>query len=40
VHWNVPPIVLGLALLVSGVAGLGPIRLALAVEPAPTLKGE
>jgi putative ABC transport system permease protein len=40
IHWNVPPQVVGLALLVSGLAGLGPIRLALAVEPAAALKGE
>ena len=40
VHWSVPPQVLGLALLVAGVAGLGPIRLALAVQPAVALKGE
>jgi putative ABC transport system permease protein len=40
VHWNVPPLVLGLALLVSGLAGLGPIRLALSVQPAVALKGE
>ena len=40
VHWNVPPLVLGLALLTAGLAGLGPIRLALSVEPALALKGE
>jgi putative ABC transport system permease protein len=40
VHWNVPPLVLALALAVAGVAGLGPIRLALAVQPAAVLKGE
>jgi putative ABC transport system permease protein len=40
VHWNVPPLVLGIALLVAGLAGLGPIRLALAVQPAVALKGE
>ena len=39
-HWNVPPAILGLALLVAGLAGLGPIRLALAVQPAVALKGE
>jgi putative ABC transport system permease protein len=39
-RWSVPPIVLGLALLIAGVAGLGPIRLALDVEPALALKGE
>jgi putative ABC transport system permease protein len=40
IHWNVPPTVLGLALLVAGLAGLGPIRLALSVQPAVALKGE
>jgi putative ABC transport system permease protein len=40
IHWSVPPQVLGLALLVAGVAGLGPIRLALSVQPAVALKGE
>jgi putative ABC transport system permease protein len=40
VHWQVPPVVLALALLVAGLAGLGPIRLALAVEPAVALKGD
>jgi len=40
VHWSVPPQVLGLALLVAGLAGLGPIRLALSVQPAVALKGE
>jgi putative ABC transport system permease protein len=40
IGWDVPPIVIGLALLTAGLAGLGPIRLALAVEPASALKGE
>jgi len=40
VRWEVPPIVLGLALLVAAAASLGPIRMALAVEPARVLKGE
>jgi putative ABC transport system permease protein len=40
VRWEVPPIVLGLALLVAAVSSLGPIRMALAVEPARVLKGE
>jgi len=39
-RWDVPLIVLGLSLGVAFIAGLGPIRLALAVEPAPVLKGE
>lgn len=37
---DVPVLVLALALTVAGLAGLGPIRLALAVEPAPVLKGD
>lgn len=37
---DVPLIVLGLSLLVAGIASLGPIRLALSVEPAAALKGE
>lgn len=37
---DVPLIVMALALAVSAVAGLGPIRLALGVEPAPVLKGD
>jgi putative ABC transport system permease protein len=39
-RWEVPLVVLGLSLAVAFVAGLGPIRLALAVEPAPVLKGD
>jgi putative ABC transport system permease protein len=39
-QWDVLPIVLGISTGVALLAGLGPIRLALAVEPAPTLKGE
>ena len=30
----------GLALLTAGLAGLGPIRLALSIEPAGALKGD
>jgi putative ABC transport system permease protein len=37
---DVPLIVMALALTVAGLAGLGPIRLALAVEPAAALKGD
>ena len=37
---DVPLIVMALALAVATIAGLGPIRLALAVEPAPALKGD
>jgi putative ABC transport system permease protein len=40
VRADVPVIVLGLALLVSGLASLGPVRLALGVEAATALKGE
>jgi len=40
VRWEVPPMVLGLALLVAAAASFGPIRMALAVEPARVLKGE
>ena len=40
VNWSVPPRVLGLALLIAVIAGLGPIRLALSVQPAVALKGE
>jgi len=39
-RWQVPLLVLALSLGVAGLAGLGPIRLALAVEPAPVLKGD
>jgi putative ABC transport system permease protein len=39
-RWDVPLLVLGLALVVSGVASLGPVRLALGIEPALALKGE
>ncbi len=39
-RWDVPFIVLAMAMGVAIVAGLGPIRLALAVEPAPVLKGD
>ena len=38
--WSVPPLVLLLALLTALVAAAGPIRLALAIEPARVLKGE
>ena len=39
-RWEVPLVVLGLSMGVAILAGLGPIRLALAVEPAPVLKGD
>src|SRR5262249_14100496 len=38
--WDVPLMVMALAVGVAIVAGLGPIRLALAVDPAPVLKGD
>ena len=37
---DVPPVVMGLSLLVAGLASLGPVRLALKVEPALALKGD
>jgi putative ABC transport system permease protein len=37
---EVPPLVIALSLAVAGFASLGPIRLALAVEPAAALKGD
>ena len=39
-RWDVPLLVIGLATGVAGLAGLGPIRLALAVEPATALRGD
>lgn len=39
-RWDVPVIVLGLSLAVAGLASLGPIRLALGIEPAAALKGD
>ncbi len=40
VHWEVfPPVVL-LSVVVAVIAGAGPIRLALRVDPAPALRGE
>jgi putative ABC transport system permease protein len=39
-RWDIPLIVIALAMGVAMLAGLGPIRLALAVEPAPVLKGD
>ncbi len=40
IGWDVPLVVIGLALLTAGLAGLGPIRLALSIEPAGALKGD
>jgi len=40
IGWEVPPVVIGLSLLTAALAGLGPIRLALAVEPGTALKGD
>ena len=39
-RWDVPPIVIGLSLAVALVGSVGPVRLALSVEPAAVLKGE
>jgi len=39
-RWDVPLVVIGLAMGVAGIAGLGPIRLALGVEPASALRGD
>jgi putative ABC transport system permease protein len=39
-RWDVPPLVISLAIATSVLAGLGPIRLALGIEPAAALKGE
>ena len=40
IGWDVPLTVVGLSLLVAALAGLGPVRLALAVEPATALRGD
>ena len=40
IRWEVPPLVLALSVAVAVLASLGPIRLALAVEPAVALKGD
>src|SRR5206468_395387 len=40
VRADVPPAVIGLALLVAVASSVGPARLALSVEPAQVLKGE
>jgi putative ABC transport system permease protein len=40
VHWQVPPLVLALSLAIAGLASLGPVQLALAIEPAAALRGE
>ena len=40
VQWGLFPLVLSVAVAVAMAAGVGPIRLALAVDPAPVLKGE
>lgn len=39
-RWDVPPVVIALSLGIALLASYGPIRLALAVEPATTLKGD
>jgi putative ABC transport system permease protein len=38
IGWGVPPAVIGLSTVIAALAGLGPIRLALAVEPATALR--
>jgi putative ABC transport system permease protein len=40
VRWESVPIVVALSVAVAIVAAIGPLRLALAVDPAPALKGE
>ena len=40
VQWALFPLVLAVSIAVAMAAGIGPIRLALAVDPAPVLKGE
>ncbi len=39
-RWDVPLIVIALSLLVAAIASLGPVRLALGIEPAMALKGD
>jgi len=40
IHWEILPVVLLLSIGVALLAGIGPIRLALRVDPAPALRGE
>ena len=40
IHWGILPIVLLISIGVALVASIGPIRLALRVDPAPVLRGE
>jgi putative ABC transport system permease protein len=40
IHWDLFPVVLLVSVAVALLAATGPIRLALAVEPAPVLRGE
>ena len=40
IHWEVLPVVLVISIGVALVASIGPIRLALRVDPAPVLRGE
>jgi putative ABC transport system permease protein len=40
IQWSLFPVVLAVSVAVAMAAGVGPIRLALAVDPAPVLKGE
>ena len=39
-RWDVVPVVLAMALAVAGLASIGPIRSALATDPAVALKGD
>ena len=39
-RWDVVPVVLAMALAVAGLASVGPIRSALATDPAVALKGD
>jgi putative ABC transport system permease protein len=40
IHWEVFPVVLAISIGVALIASIGPIRLALRVDPAPLLRGE
>jgi len=40
VRWDVPPLVVAMALAVAALSSLGPARMALRVEPADALKGD
>jgi ABC-type antimicrobial peptide transport system permease subunit len=40
IHWEVFPVVLAISIAVALLASIGPIRLALRLDPAPLLRGE